>query len=113
MEVEMMISSDSLSHSPAFSWILGGTIIAAAGQFRCFKTKNCAHFTYFMEDKGCHLQDSASTMVYLPGTIAGDAMCTEEEKAKFEEHMRSLPRMGKNDAIPCEETGWRIGRAGL
>lgn len=73
-------------------------------QFRCFKTKNCAHFTYFMEDKGCHLQNCASTMVYLPGSIAGDAMCTEEEKAKFEEHMRSLPRMGKHDAIPCEDS---------
>ena len=44
-----------------------------------------------------------------PALSPGDAMCTEEEKAKFEEHMRSLPRMGKNDAIPCEETGWRIG----
>lgn len=58
-----------------------------------------------MEDNGCHLQNSASTMVYLPGSIAGDAMCTEEEKAKFEEHMRSLPRMGKHDAIPCEDGG--------
>lgn len=73
-------------------------------QFRCFKTKNCAHFTYFMEDKGCHLQETASTMVFLPGSIAGDAKCTAEEKAKFEEHMRSLPRMGKNDAIPCEDS---------
>ena len=101
-----MILSDSLPSSPSFlDALLGGKSEDKTGQFRCFKTKNCAHFTYFMEDKGCHLQNSASTMVYLPGSIAGEAMCTEEEKAKFEEHMRSLPRIGKHDAIPCEDMG--------
>ena len=75
-----MILSDSLPSSPSFlDALLGGKSEDKTGQFRCFKTKNCAHFTYFMEDKGCHLQNSASTMVYLPGSIAGDAMCTEEE----------------------------------
>ena len=73
-------------------------------QGRCWKTKGCARFTYFMEDGGCHLQSNGSRLVFLPGSIAGESDCNASDKVKFDSYMKSLPRMdGKNGAIPCED----------
>mmetsp|Transcript_11614 Transcript_11614/g.36901 ORF Transcript_11614/g.36901 Transcript_11614/m.36901 type:complete len:308 (+) Transcript_11614:2-925(+) len=84
-------------------------------QDRCASVDGCAHYTYWVPQRVCHLQDATAVRSSLktPGFISGPPACKESEIKGFVKALKSKLPFGLSGVVPPMQRKFARVKEGL